>query len=73
MEEEAGHSGASSKDGVNLCREKRRRAKGQLELSLASAPKDNRKCFSKYSSNKRRMKENLRPLLDVGEKHTDQR
>ncbi|KAK4819946.1 hypothetical protein QYF61_015846 [Mycteria americana] len=54
------------KDFVRLCREKIRRAKAQLELNLATAIKDNKKCFYKYISNKRRAKENLHPLLDTG-------
>ncbi|KAK4830657.1 hypothetical protein QYF61_012537 [Mycteria americana] len=54
------------KDVVRLCREKIRRAKAQLELSLATAIKDNKKCFYKCISNKRRAKENPHPLLDVG-------
>ncbi|KAK4816829.1 hypothetical protein QYF61_023893 [Mycteria americana] len=54
------------KDVVGLCREKIRRAKAQLELNLATAVKDNKKCFYKYISNKRRAKENLHPLLDAG-------
>lgn len=37
-----------------------------LELNVATAVKDNKKCFYKYVSNKRRAKENLHPLLDVG-------
>ncbi|KAK4821004.1 hypothetical protein QYF61_010735 [Mycteria americana] len=45
--------------------EKIRRAKAQLELNLATAVKDNKKCFYKYISNKRRAKENLHPLLDM--------
>jgi len=51
---------------LKLCREKFRRAKAQLELSLAAAIKDNKRCFYKYISNKRRAKENLHPLLDTG-------
>ncbi|KAF1618604.1 UNVERIFIED_CONTAM: putative RNA-directed DNA polymerase from transposon X-element, partial [Eudyptes robustus] len=54
------------KDVVRLCREKTRKAKAQLELNLATAVKDNKKYFYKYISNKRRAKENLRPLLDMG-------
>jgi len=53
------------KDTARLCREKVRRAKAQLKLSLATAIKYSKKCFYKYISNKRRMKENLHPLLDV--------
>ena len=51
---------------MRLCTEKIRRAKAQLELNLATAVKDNKKCFYKYISNKRRAKENLHPLLDAG-------
>ncbi|KAK4805322.1 hypothetical protein QYF61_018185 [Mycteria americana] len=54
------------KDVVRLCRDKIRRAKVKLELNLASAVKDNKKCFYKYINNKRRAKENLHPLLDAG-------
>ena len=53
-------------DVVRLCREKIRRAKAQIEVNLATAIKDNKKCFYKYISNKRRAKKNLHPLLDVG-------
>ncbi|KAK4827999.1 hypothetical protein QYF61_022776 [Mycteria americana] len=51
---------------ARLCREKTRRAKAELELSLAAAIKDNKKHFFKYISSKRRAKENLQPLVDVG-------
>ncbi|KAK4829737.1 hypothetical protein QYF61_006446 [Mycteria americana] len=51
---------------ARLCREKIRRAKAELELNLAAAVKDNKNHFFKYISNKRRAKENLQPLLDVG-------
>ncbi|KAK4830258.1 hypothetical protein QYF61_009351 [Mycteria americana] len=54
------------KDVVRLCREKIRRAKAQLEINLATAIKTNRKCFYKYINNKRRAKDNLHPLLDMG-------
>ncbi|KAK4807004.1 LOW QUALITY PROTEIN: hypothetical protein QYF61_000333 [Mycteria americana] len=54
------------KDVVRLCREKIRRAKAQLQLNLATAIKDNKKCFCKYINNKRRAKENLHPLLGAG-------
>jgi len=56
------------KDIRQLCREKIRRAKAQLELSLATAIRDNKKCFYKYISNKMRVKENFHPLLDAGGK-----
>ena len=32
---------------------------------MATAVRDNKKCFYKYISNRRRAKENLHPLLDV--------
>ncbi|KAK4821255.1 hypothetical protein QYF61_016554 [Mycteria americana] len=51
---------------ARLCREKTRRAKAELELSLAAAIKDNKKHFFKYISSKRRAKENLQPLVDGG-------
>lgn len=40
--------------------------KAHLELNLATAVKDNKKCFYKYINTKWRTKENLHPLLDVG-------
>ncbi|KAK4812027.1 LOW QUALITY PROTEIN: hypothetical protein QYF61_025018 [Mycteria americana] len=51
------------KDAMRLDREEIRRAKAQLEPNLATAVKDNKTCFYKYISNKRRAKENLYPLL----------
>ena len=41
-------------------------AKAQLELSLATVVRDNKKCFYKYINNKKRAKENLHTLLDMG-------
>ncbi|KAK4828998.1 hypothetical protein QYF61_001754 [Mycteria americana] len=54
------------KSVARLCREKMRRAKAELELSLAAAVKDNKKHFFKYISSKRRAKENLQSLVDGG-------
>ncbi|KAK4830972.1 hypothetical protein QYF61_014431 [Mycteria americana] len=54
------------RDLIKSCREKIRKAKAQLELNLATVVTDNEKCFYKYSNNKKRAKENLPPLLDVG-------
>uniref|UniRef100_A0A8B9BE17 Reverse transcriptase domain-containing protein n=1 Tax=Anser brachyrhynchus TaxID=132585 RepID=A0A8B9BE17_9AVES len=54
------------KDVVRKCRDKIRKAKAHLELNLATAVKDNRKCFYKYINTKRRTKENLHPSLDAG-------
>ncbi|KAK4810884.1 hypothetical protein QYF61_013292 [Mycteria americana] len=51
---------------ARLCREKIRRAKAELELSLAAAVKDNKKHFFKYISSNRRAKENLQALVDGG-------
>ena len=59
------------KDVMRLCREKIRMVKAQLELNLATAVKDNKKCSYKYISNKRKARENLHPLLDVEGKHSD--
>lgn len=52
------------KDGMKLCRGKIRKTKAQLEFSLATARKDDKKCVYKYINNKRRAKENLHPLLE---------
>jgi len=51
---------------IRSCREEIRKAKAQLELRLATVVRDNKKCFYKYINNKKRAKENLHPLLDVG-------
>ncbi|NXR06414.1 RTXE polymerase, partial [Semnornis frantzii] len=53
------------KDVVKLNREKIRRAKAQLELNLATAVKDNKKCFYKFINAKRRTREKLHPLLNA--------
>jgi len=50
-----------------LCREEIRKAKAQLELRLATVVRDNKNCFYKYINHKKKAKENLHPLLDVGE------
>ena len=41
------------------------KAKAQLELRLATAVKENKKCYYKYINGKRRTKENFHPLLDT--------
>jgi len=46
---------------VRSCREEIRKAKAQLELRLATVVRDNKKCFYKYISNKKRAKEKLHP------------
>ena len=48
-----------------MCREKTRKAKAQLELSLATKVKGNNKYFCKYINSKRRARENLHLLLDA--------
>jgi len=51
---------------IRSYREKIRKAKAQLELRLATPVTDNKICFYKYINNKKRAKESLHPLLDVG-------
>ena len=46
------------------CREKIHVAKGRLEFKLASTVKDNKKGFLKYVNSKRRIRDNMGPLLD---------
>ena len=48
-----------------MCRDKIRKAKAQLELSLATKVKGNNKYFCKYINSKRRARENLHPFLDA--------
>ena len=50
---------------ANMCREKIRKAKAQLELSLATKAKENSKCFYKHINSKRKARENLHPFLDA--------
>ncbi|KAK4816398.1 hypothetical protein QYF61_016715 [Mycteria americana] len=54
------------RDLIKSCREKIRNAKAQLELNLATVVRDSKKRFYKYINNKKRAKENLPHLLDVG-------
>ena len=53
------------RDLVRSCRRELRKAKGQLELNLATVVRDNKKCFYKYVNNKKRAKENIHLLLDA--------
>jgi len=46
-------------------REEIRKAKSQLESSLAIVVRDDKKCFYKYMNNKKRAKESLHPLLSA--------
>jgi len=48
------------------CKKRIRKAKAQLELRLGTVVWDDEKYFHKYIKNKKRAKENLHPLLDVG-------
>lgn len=57
----AGNSEEDYMDVVKLCR-----AKAQLKHNQVTAVKDNYIYFCRYISNKRRSKENLYPLLDIG-------
>ena len=50
---------------ANMCRDKIRKAKAQLELSLATKVKGNNKYFCKYINSKRRARDNLHPFLDA--------
>lgn len=62
-----GHTDSSG--GLQKCEviyEEIRNAKAQLELNLATAVRDNKKCFYKYINNKMMTKKSLCPLLDVG-------
>ncbi|KAF1669612.1 hypothetical protein FQV07_0001445, partial [Pygoscelis papua] len=54
------------RDLVRSCREEMRKAKARLEHNLAAVVKDNKKSFYKSINDKKRAKENLHPLLDVG-------
>uniref|UniRef100_A0A8D0KSJ6 Reverse transcriptase domain-containing protein n=1 Tax=Strix occidentalis caurina TaxID=311401 RepID=A0A8D0KSJ6_STROC len=61
-----GSTHSDYKDAVRLCRAEIRRSKAQLEITLASAIKDNKKCFYKYVNSKRKTRESIHPLLDAG-------
>jgi len=50
---------------VRSCREEIRKAKAQLELSLATVVRDHKKCFYKYVNHKKRANESLHPLLNA--------
>jgi len=50
-----------------LCREEIRKSKAQLKLRLVSVVRDNKKCFYKYISNKKKARESLHLLLDARE------
>ena len=49
---------------VRACRDATRKAKVHLELNLARDVEDNKKGFFKYTSSKRKTKENVGPLLN---------
>lgn len=50
---------------IRSCRKKIRERKSQLEISLATLIRDNKKWVCKYISNEKRAKENVSSLLDV--------
>lgn len=50
---------------ANMCRDKIRKAKAQLELNFATKVRENNKYFYKYINSKRKARENLHPLLDT--------
>lgn len=52
------------RDAVHHCRKKVHVAKAQVEFQLASTLKDNKKGFLKYAKSKRRIRDNIGPLLD---------
>jgi len=49
---------------VRACRDATRKAKAHLELNLAKDVKKNKKGFFKYISSKRRIRDNVGPLLN---------
>lgn len=48
---------------VSVCREKIIKSKAQLEINLTSSVKENKKIFNKYMRKKRKIQDNLCPLL----------
>lgn len=73
MEEGMGNSlGLQGCYDMRLCREKITRVKAHVEPNLGAVVKDNKKCSHKYISKKTKTKENLQPLLEVGE-HSNNR
>jgi len=60
LEKGAGNSRIEYRDLIGICREKIKKAK------VHAVVRDNKKCFYEYINNKKRAKENLHPLLDVG-------
>ncbi|CAM5150489.1 unnamed protein product [Natator depressus] len=54
------------KNIARACRSEIRKAKSHLELQLARDVKNNKKDFFRYVSNKKKVKENVGPLLNEG-------
>ncbi|KFP48026.1 hypothetical protein N323_07381, partial [Cathartes aura] len=52
------------RDAAWLCRDGVRKAKEQLDLNLARDAKNNKKGFYRYVSQKRKVKENIPPLMN---------
>ena len=53
------------RDVAQLCRDGIRKAKAQLKLNLARDTKNNKKAFYSYISQKRKVKENIPPLMNT--------
>jgi len=51
---------------ARACRDAMRKAKAHLEMRLAKEIKDNKKGFLKYVNGKRKTRDNVGPLLNVG-------
>ncbi|KFO72886.1 hypothetical protein N303_04111, partial [Cuculus canorus] len=59
------------RDTALLCRDKVRKAKAQLELNLGREVKTNKKGFYRYINQKRKIKENVPPLMTgIGDRVT---
>jgi len=52
------------RNGVRACRDVTRKAKAHLELNMARDVGNNKKAFFKYSSSKRKTRDNVGPLLN---------
>lgn len=53
------------KDADRICKENTAKAKAHLKFNLVTVVKDSKKYFYKYINNKRNVKDNLHPLLDL--------
>jgi len=48
-----------------LCRDRVRNAKVQLEMNLARDAKNNKKCFYRCVNQRRKVKENIPPMMNM--------